>query len=88
MPFMENLGFRRDSGSNRADFLTGVTVPTERIIAPGYENKFSRNSEAIRAAYESSSSKSEMQAECSYPQNKEAAENTAIFKEMVAREKH
>jgi hypothetical protein len=36
-------------------------------------------------AYESSSSKSEIQAECSYAQSKEAAENTAIFKEMVAR---
>ncbi|KAJ6184417.1 hypothetical protein N7519_005718 [Penicillium mononematosum] len=83
VPFMENLGFRRDSGSNRADFLTGVTVPTERIIALGYESKFPRTSDAIRAAYESSSSKSEIQAECSYPQSKEAAENTAIFKEMV-----
>ncbi|CAP95463.1 Brefeldin A resistance protein [Penicillium chrysogenum] len=88
VPFMENLGFRRDSGSNRADFLTGVTVPTERIIAPGYESTFPRTSDAIRSAYESSSSKSEIQAECSYAQSKEAAENTAIFKEMVAREKH
>lgn len=85
---MENLGFRRDSGSNRADFLTGVTVPTERIIASGYESKFSSTYDAICAAYESSSLKSKMLAECPYPESKEAAKNVAIFKEMVVREKH
>ncbi|KAJ5771732.1 hypothetical protein N7520_002261 [Penicillium odoratum] len=88
VPFMEDLGFRRDSGSNRADFLTGVTVPTERVIASGYEHRYPRTSDAIRAAYESNKLKSHMLAECSYPESTEAAENTAVFKEMVAREKH
>ncbi|KAG5753808.1 hypothetical protein H9Q70_003571 [Fusarium xylarioides] len=36
VPFMEGLGFVRASGSNRGDFLTGVTVPTERRIAEGH----------------------------------------------------
>ncbi|KAF7587415.1 hypothetical protein BBP40_007255 [Aspergillus hancockii] len=89
VPFMEGLGFVRDSGSNRADFLTGVTVPTERLIAPGYEDKFPRTAGEILAAYERSKIKSKMLEECqSYPTSEEAAENTAVFKEMVSREKH
>ncbi|KAL2827138.1 ABC-2 type transporter-domain-containing protein [Aspergillus cavernicola] len=73
VPFMEDLGFVRDSGSNRGDFLTGLTVPTERLIAPGYEDKFPRTANEILAQTTKS---------------KEAAENTAVFKEMVSREKH
>jgi ABC-type multidrug transport system ATPase subunit len=89
VPFMEDLGFMRDSGSNRADFLTGVTVPTERLIAPGYEDKFPRTAGEILAAYKRSSIQPKMLEECqSYPVSQEAAENTAIFKEMVSREKH
>lgn len=89
VPFMEDLGFMRDSGSNRGDFLTGVVVPTERRIAPGYENKFPRAADEIRAAYERSSIWPKMLEECrSYPASDEAAENTAVFKEMISREKH
>ncbi|GIC87801.1 uncharacterized protein Aud_004192 [Aspergillus udagawae] len=89
VPFMEGLGFMRDSGSNRADFLTGVTVPTERLIAPGYEDKFPRTAGEILAAYKRSSIQPKMLEECrSYPVSEEAAENTSVFKEMVSREKH
>ncbi|ODM18850.1 hypothetical protein SI65_05467 [Aspergillus cristatus] len=89
VPFMEGLGFMRDSGSNRGDFLTGVTVPTERLIAPGYEDKFPHTADEILAAYERSRIKSKMLEECqSYPTSEEAAENTAVFKEMVSREKY
>ncbi|CAI6039814.1 unnamed protein product [Clonostachys chloroleuca] len=88
VPFMEALGFVRDSGSNRGDFLTGVTVPTERRIARGYENTFPRNADAVRAAYDRSTIKAQMIEECQgYPNTDEAAENTANFKEMVARDK-
>lgn len=45
VPFMEDLGFVWDSGSNRGDFLTGVTVPTECVIAPGYEKTFPRTAD-------------------------------------------
>lgn len=88
VPFMEDLGFMRDSGSNRADFLTGVTVPTERIIAPGYEKKVPLTADDVLSIYNLSSIKPEMFAECIYPKSKEAVENTAVFKEMVTREKH
>ncbi|KAE8391119.1 hypothetical protein BDV23DRAFT_182828 [Aspergillus alliaceus] len=50
VPFMEDLGFMMDPGSHRADFLTGVTVPTERLIAPGCEDKFPRTGRDILAA--------------------------------------
>ncbi|KAL6357064.1 hypothetical protein LRP88_10681 [Fusarium phalaenopsidis] len=87
--FMEGLGFMRDPGSNRGDFLTGVTVPTERVIAPGYEHMFPRTVDEVLAAYGQSDVKPKMMDECqSYPTSEEAVENTAIFKEMVAREKH
>ncbi|KAL5046754.1 hypothetical protein BDW71DRAFT_214521 [Aspergillus fruticulosus] len=89
VPFMEDLGFMMDSGSNRADFLTGVTVPTERLIAPGYEDKFPRTAADILSAYEQSGIQEQMQQESqSYPTSEEAVTNTAVFKEMVSREKH
>ncbi|KAM0327218.1 hypothetical protein ACHAQA_006352 [Verticillium albo-atrum] len=89
VPFMEDLGFVRDSGSNRGDFLTGVTVPTERVIAPGYENTFPRTAIEVLAAYDRSSLKSKMLEECrTYPISNEAADNTALFRDSVAREKH
>ncbi|KAJ5192616.1 hypothetical protein N7449_008758 [Penicillium cf. viridicatum] len=88
VPFMEDLGFMRGFGSNRADFLTGVTVPTERLIAPSYGDKFPRTADDILAVYEGSLIKSKMLAECTYPESEKAAENTAVFKEAVAWEKH
>lgn len=89
VPFMESLGFLRDSGSNRADFLTGVTVPTERRIARGFEDSFPRTADAVRAAYDQSSIKRRMLEESqSYTTSDEAMENTAVFKDMVRREKH
>ncbi|GKU14813.1 unnamed protein product, partial [Fusarium langsethiae] len=88
VPFMEDLGFVRDSGSNKGDFLTGVTVPTERRVAPGYENTFPHDADGVRASYNRSVIKARMIEECqAYPISVEAAENTAVFKEMVAREK-
>jgi ABC-type multidrug transport system ATPase subunit len=89
VPFMEDLGFMRDSGSNRGDFLTGVTVPTERLIAPGYEDRFPRTADEILAAYNRSNIKPKMLEECqTYAMTEEALENTVVFKQMVAREKH
>ncbi|KAJ5376069.1 hypothetical protein N7509_012955 [Penicillium cosmopolitanum] len=89
VPFMEGLGFMLDPGSNRGDFLTGVTVPTERVIAPGYEANFPHTANEIRAAYEKSQIKPRMLEESQvYPESREAADNTTVFKEMVAREKH
>jgi ABC-type multidrug transport system ATPase subunit len=41
-PFTESQGFVCSNGANVADFLTGVTVPSERQIKPGFEARFPR----------------------------------------------
>lgn len=87
-PFMEELGFVCVDGANVADFLTGVTVPTERKIRPGFEDKFPRTADAIRAEYEKSAIKSKMEAEYNYPDTDEAKERTEDFRISVAHEKH
>ncbi|KAH7053456.1 multidrug resistance protein CDR2 [Macrophomina phaseolina] len=88
VPFMEELGFACDPSANQADFLTGVTVPTERRITPGYENRFPRNADEVRAAYDRSSIKVKMIAEYNYPETEEAKQDTADFIEMTQRDKH
>ncbi|KAL0260144.1 hypothetical protein SLS55_005890 [Diplodia seriata] len=88
VPFMEELGFVCDPSANQADFLTGVTVPTERRIAPGYENRFPRNADEVLAAYDRCPIKPKMIAEYNYPDTEEAKQNTADFVEMTQRDKH
>jgi ATP-binding cassette subfamily G (WHITE) protein 2 (SNQ2) len=89
VPFMEDLGFVCVDGSNKGDFLTGVTVPTERRIAPGYENKFPRTSADIAATYNQSKNKITLLEECqSYPDSEAARVNTLVFQDLVAKEKH
>ncbi|TEA11023.1 Protein SNQ2 [Colletotrichum sidae] len=89
VPFMHNLGFLKQPGANSADFLTGVTVPTERIIAPGHEDSYPRTAADLLAAYASSPVMPEMLRECrDYVSSPEARENTALLKEAVAEEKH
>lgn len=82
-PFMEEAGFICREGSNIADYLTGVTVPTERRIRDGYENRFPRNAEALRNQYEKSPIHAEMVAEYSYPDSDLARERTEEFKQGV-----
>lgn len=83
-PFMEEAGFLCGEGSNIADYLTGVTVPTERRIKDGFENRFPRNAEALRAHYEKSPIHAQMTAEYSYPDSDLARERTEEFKKGVA----
>ncbi|KAJ5591454.1 ABC multidrug transporter atrF [Penicillium hispanicum] len=83
-PFMEEAGFICREGSNVADFLTGVTVPTERRIRHGYENRFPRNKETLREAYEKSSIHSQMISEYDYPNSDLARNRTQDFKQGVA----
>jgi ABC-type multidrug transport system ATPase subunit len=87
-PFMENLGFFCDDGANVADFLTGVTVPSERKIKPGFEKSFPRTSEDIRQRYAKSSIKANMEAEYTLPSSDEAKTATQDFRESVQHEKH
>jgi ATP-binding cassette subfamily G (WHITE) protein 2 (SNQ2) len=88
MPFMAELGFLCEPAANKADFLTSVTVPTERAIVPGYEQKFPRSATEIRDVYEGSVIKKNMIAELCYPQSDEAAKHTTCFKEIVNAEKN
>ncbi|KAJ5988667.1 ABC multidrug transporter atrF [Penicillium waksmanii] len=83
-PFMEEAGFICREGSNVADFLTGVTVPTERRIREGYESRFPRTKEALRAEYEKSPVYSEMKNEYNYPTSDVALQRTQDFKDGVA----
>ncbi|KKK16272.1 hypothetical protein ARAM_003175 [Aspergillus rambellii] len=85
-PYMEALGFVCREGSNVADFLTGVTVPTERKIQPGYEGRFPRNAEAMLAEYDPSPLKSQMMSEYDYPASDVAKERTKEFRMAVAEE--
>jgi ABC-type multidrug transport system ATPase subunit len=87
-PFMEGLGFHCRDGANVADYLTGVTVPTERSIEEGFEDKFPRTADEIRAAYEKTSIKTAMEAEYDYPNTAAAKEVTENFREGVQYEKH
>lgn len=86
-PFMERLGFVCSDGSNVADYLTGVSVPTERVIAPGHEKTFPRNPDAIRQEYQKSPIFTQMTSEYNYPETSEAQERTKRFQESVAIEK-
>ncbi|KKY24924.1 putative abc multidrug [Phaeomoniella chlamydospora] len=86
-PFMEQLGFVCNEGANVADYLTGVTVPTEREIREGFENKFPKNADELRAEYEKSPIRQKMITEYDYPQTSIAKEYTADFEESVKIEK-
>jgi ABC-type multidrug transport system permease subunit len=87
-PYMEELGFICQEGANVADFLTGVTVPTERQIRPGCENTFPREAETLRLKYEESPIYSRMISEYDFPKSDETREKTRLFQEGVMGEKH
>ncbi|KAL3481319.1 ABC-2 type transporter-domain-containing protein [Aspergillus californicus] len=87
-PFMEELGFACADGANVADFMAGVTVPTERKIREGFENTFPRTASEIRAHYEASEIKQRMQLEYGYPETEEATNHTREFERTIQGEKH
>lgn len=86
-PFMENLGFNCQHGANVADYLTGITVPTERDVRPEFENRFPRNATMLRAEYEKSPIYERMITEYDYPTTDIAKEKTRLFKEGVKMER-
>jgi len=87
-PFMEKLGFYCDPAANVADFLTGVTVPTERQILPGFEDRFPRTAEEILTQYQGTETYRNMQKEYNYPETEKARLNTEDFKAAVAHDMH
>ncbi|KAF4343795.1 multidrug resistance CDR1 [Fusarium beomiforme] len=53
--YFEDMGFRCPSGANIADFLTSVTVSTEREIMPGYEHTVPQTAQDFERRYKESS---------------------------------
>lgn len=86
-PFMEKLGFLCDDSANVADYLTGVTVPTERKIRTGWEHMFPPTGDAIRSIYDKSVICQQMAAEYNYHSTEEAKAKTQLFQQAVALEK-
>ncbi|KAI0799933.1 putative ABC multidrug transporter [Xylaria sp. FL0064] len=52
--YFEGLGFRCPPSGNVADFLTSVTVPTERELRPGFELTAPKTAEEFERAYKNS----------------------------------
>lgn len=86
-PFMESLGFVCAPGANVADYLTGVTVPTERRVRQEMKHSFPRTADAIRRLYEESPIHKMARTEYSYPSTDEAKDKTTLFRLGVAAEK-
>lgn len=53
--YFEDLGFICPKGANIADFLTSVTVLTERVVRPGYEQQVPSTPEEFEKCYHGSS---------------------------------
>lgn len=87
-PFMEELGFLCEPGANIADYLTGVTIPSERKIQPEKHAMFPRTAVAIRERYEASAVCPQMMTEYDYPTTERARQVTDDFQKAVAFEKH
>jgi ABC-type multidrug transport system permease subunit/ABC-type multidrug transport system ATPase subunit len=86
-PFMTKLGFICDDGANIADFLTGVTVPSERRVRADCQSSFPRNASELRQAYTASRVKSEMDKELEYHLTESARIYTNEFIESVRLDK-
>ena len=86
-PFMESQGFICGDGANVADFLTGVTVPSERQIKPDFESRFPRNNIELEKAYRESPTKAIMDRELEYPNTQEAKANTEAFCHAISLDK-
>ncbi|KAH7067890.1 ABC-2 type transporter-domain-containing protein [Paraphoma chrysanthemicola] len=86
-PFMESLGFVCREGANVADFLTGVTVPSEREIRPDFETRFPRTNIELHQIYQQSDIKTLMDRELGYPFTEEAKTNTRLFEEAIHKDK-
>ncbi|KAJ3541172.1 hypothetical protein NM208_g4732 [Fusarium decemcellulare] len=86
-PFLESLGFICDDGANIADFLTGVTVPTEREVRPECIQSFPRTADEIRSLYNSSDIKALVDKDLDYSMSNTAIQDTKVFRESVAARK-
>jgi len=82
-PFMEAQGFICDDAANVGDFLTGVTVPTERAIRPECERSFPKSAQALEEIYMKSDIKKQVECEYDYPTWDETKTTTSNFENAV-----
>lgn len=87
-PFMEDAGFICSDGANVADYLTGVTVPTERNIREEMRHKFPRTASEIRTRYENTEIYNRMKAQYSFPASESAKEMTDLFQQGIQMDRH
>ncbi|KAG2419095.1 hypothetical protein HFD88_002199 [Aspergillus terreus] len=66
--YFEEMGFVCPKGANIADFLTSVTVLTERVIRPGMEEKVPNTPEEFEARYHASDIHAQMMDDISPPE--------------------
>lgn len=83
--YFEDLGFVTPRGANIADFLTSVTVLTERIIKPGMEEKVPNTPEEFETRFRQSSIYSAMMQQIELPEKLTSEEG--MLKVAVAQEK-
>jgi ATP-binding cassette subfamily G (WHITE) protein 2 (SNQ2) len=82
--YFEDLGFLCPPGANIADFLTSVTVRTERQIKPGFEATFPKTAEELEVRYKQSAIAQSMVQDIVDPAD--FAEQTAALKEAYKQE--
>ena len=61
--FTTDMGFICPPRSTTADFLTSLTNPAERVVAPGFENKVPRTPEEFAARWQASPDRQRLLAE-------------------------
>ncbi|CAG8947101.1 unnamed protein product [Penicillium salamii] len=83
--YFEDLGFVTPRGANIADFLTSVTVMTERIIKPGMEEKVPNTPEEFETRFQASTIYSDMLQNIELPEKLTSEEG--MLKVAVAQEK-
>ncbi|GKZ28499.1 hypothetical protein AbraIFM66950_008357 [Aspergillus brasiliensis] len=83
-PYFEEMGFVCRRGANIADFLTAVTVPTERTVRAGYEEKIPKSVVEFAARYKESSVYQAMIEDIIPPS--QLQEESRCFKDLVAKE--
>ncbi|KAK4056102.1 hypothetical protein OIO90_002833 [Microbotryomycetes sp. JL221] len=88
--YMENMGFNCPDGANIADYLTSVTVASERKVREGYEDQIPKTIPEFARRYRESDIAKRMQQELeSYLGNTQALEQeTQDAHAVVQREKH
>lgn len=77
--YFEDMGFVCPKGANIADFLTSVTVLTERIVREGMEEKVPSTPEEFETVYQASAIHTQMVESIVPPENLENEKDDLIM---------